>query len=144
MTESKKTIGDLGEFKFIEKIRKSLKENDPSVVLGLGDDAAILKPTPGHELVFTTDMLVEGRHFDFKLTTPWQLGAKTMAVNLSDCAAMGGKPTAAVVSLGVPKDYPMKDLEADMHALTSHYSGNMKSIKSEAASLETIFLELTK
>jgi len=40
-------------------------------------------------------MLVEGRHFDFKLITPWQLGAKTMAVNISDCAAMGAKPTVA-------------------------------------------------
>jgi thiamine-monophosphate kinase len=57
-------------------------------------------------------MLVEGRHFDLKFITPWQLGAKTMAVNISDCAAMGAKPTVAVVSLGVPKDYPVADLES--------------------------------
>jgi len=106
------TLQGLGEFGFIDKLRESLKAKNPSVVLGPGDDAAIFKPTPGHELVFTTDMLVEGRHFDFKWITPWQLGAKTMAVNVSDCAAMGAKPTVAVVSLGVPKDYPVKDLEA--------------------------------
>lgn len=106
------SIGNVGEFGFIEKIRASLKAKNPSVVLGVGDDAAILRPSPGHELVFTTDMLVEGRHFDFKWITPWQLGAKSMAVNISDCAAMGAKPTAAVVSLGIPKDYPLKDLEA--------------------------------
>jgi thiamine-monophosphate kinase len=106
------TIKSIGEFGFIEKIRESLKTKNPSVISGIGDDAAIFKPASGHELVFTTDMLVEGRHFDFKLITPWQLGAKTMAVNISDCAAMGAKPTVAVVSIGLPKNYPMADVEA--------------------------------
>ena len=108
----KKTLRSVGEFGFIDKIRESLKSKNPSVTLGIGDDAAIFKPTAGHEMVFTTDMLVEGRHFDFKWITPWQLGAKTMAVNISDCAAMGAKPTVAVVSLGVPKSFPVSDLEA--------------------------------
>ncbi len=106
-----KSMGEMGEFGFIGKIRQALKARSP-VVLGVGDDAAILKPTPAHEMVLTTDMLVEGRHFDFKTITPWQLGAKTMAVNVSDCAAMGAKPLAALVSLGVPKDFPVADLEA--------------------------------
>jgi thiamine-monophosphate kinase len=104
-------MGQTGEFGFIEKIRAAMKTKNPSVVLGIGDDAAVFKPTPGHEMVFTTDMLVEGRHFDFKTITPWQLGAKTMAVNVSDCAAMGAKPKAALVSLGVPANFPLKDLE---------------------------------
>ncbi|HVM32679.1 MAG TPA: thiamine-phosphate kinase [bacterium] len=112
MTEKKKTMESVGEFGFIEKIRAALKAPNPSVVLGIGDDAAILKPTPGHELVFTTDMLVEGRHFDLKTISPWQLGAKTLAVNVSDCAAMGAKPTAAVVSLGVPPSFEVASLEA--------------------------------
>ncbi|HEY5038502.1 MAG TPA: thiamine-phosphate kinase [bacterium] len=109
---SQKTMGSVGEFGFIEKIRSEMKAKNPSVVLGIGDDAALFKPTLNHELIFTTDMLVEGRHFDFKFITPWQLGAKTMAVNVSDCAAMGAKPTVAVVSLGVPKSFPLTDLEA--------------------------------
>ena len=112
MKDKKETMGKVGEFGFIEKIRSAMQAKNPSVVLGIGDDAAIFKPTKGHEMVFTTDMLVEGRHFDFKWITPWQLGAKTMAVNVSDCAAMGAKPTAAVVSLGVPANFPVKDLEA--------------------------------
>jgi thiamine-monophosphate kinase len=110
--DKKKTMESVGEFGFIEKIRAGMSAKNPSVVLGIGDDAAILKPSAGHELVFTTDMLVEGRHFDFKTISPWQLGAKTLAVNISDCAAMGAKPTAAVVSLGVPKSFEVASLEA--------------------------------
>ena len=105
-------MGKVGEFGFIDKIRTAMKTKNPSVVLGIGDDAAIFKPTLGHELIFTTDMLVEDRHFNFKWISPWQLGAKTMAVNVSDCAAMGAKPTVALVSLGVPSSFPVKDLEA--------------------------------
>jgi thiamine-monophosphate kinase len=110
--EKKETLGNVGEFGFIEKIRSAMKAKNPSVVLGIGDDAAVFKPTKGHEMIFTTDMLVEGRHFDFKWISPWQLGAKTIAVNVSDCAAMGAKPTMAVVSLGVPSSFSIKDLEA--------------------------------
>lgn len=110
--EKKETMGQVGEFGFIDKIRTAMKAKNPNVLLGIGDDAAIFKPAIGHELIFTTDMLVEDRHFDFKWITPWQLGAKTMAVNVSDCAAMGAKPTVALVSLGVPKGFPVKDLEA--------------------------------
>ena len=112
MTEKKKTLESVGEFGFIEKIKAALKAKNPSVVLGIGDDAAILKPSPGHEMVFTTDMLVEGRHFDFKHISAWELGAKTLAVNISDCAAMGAKPTAAVVSLGVPPHFELAYLES--------------------------------
>lgn len=110
--DNKETLGKVGEFGFIDKIRSAMKAKNPKVVLGIGDDAAIFKPTKGHEMIFTTDMLVEGRHFDFKWISPWQLGAKTMAVNVSDCAAMGAKPMVAVVSLGVPAKFPVKDLEA--------------------------------
>ncbi len=108
----KPTLSDLGEFGLIEKIKSAVKSNNPNILMGIGDDAALFKSTAGHEMVITTDMLVEGKHFDFKTISPWQLGAKTMAVNISDCAAMGAKPTVAVVSLGVPKDFPVKDIEA--------------------------------
>ncbi len=112
MTDKKKTLESVGEFGFIDKIKAALKAKNPSVILGIGDDAAILKPSAGHEMVFTTDMLVEGRHFDFKYISAWELGAKTLAVNISDCAAMGAKPTAAVVSLGVPPNFELAFLES--------------------------------
>jgi thiamine-monophosphate kinase len=113
------TLGDVGEFGFIKRVREAMKTSDPSILQGIGDDAAIFKPSAGCEMVFTTDMLVEGRHFDFKFTTPWQLGAKTMAVNISDCSAMGAKPTVAVVSIGMPASFPMADLEAFYDGLKS-------------------------
>ncbi len=105
-----KTMRDVGEFGFIRDLRTRLASRNPFVVLGAGDDAAILRPTPGREMVFTTDLMVEGRHFDLKTMTPRQLGVKSMAVNLSDCAAMGAQPKACVVSLGAPKTFPYKKI----------------------------------
>ena len=73
-----------------------------SAALGVGDDAALLRPTPGHELVVSTDMLVAGQHF-FADTDPVWLGHKTLAVNLSDLAAMGATPRWALLALAIPE-----------------------------------------
>jgi thiamine-monophosphate kinase len=73
-----------------------------NAVLGVGDDAAIVRPTPGHDLHVSVDMLVEGRHF-FADVAPRALGHKTLAVNLSDMAAMGATPRWAVLSLALPQ-----------------------------------------
>ena len=70
------------------------------MVLGIGDDAAVLQP-PGGNLLASIDMLVEGIHFDKRIITPWQLGWKALAVNVSDIAAMGGMPLYALVSIGL-------------------------------------------
>jgi thiamine-monophosphate kinase len=71
--------------------------------LGLGDDAAIFKPTPGFESLLSCDLLIENVHFDLKCSSPWELGAKAVAASLSDIAAMGGIPRLYLVSLGIPK-----------------------------------------
>ncbi|MBK6908154.1 MAG: thiamine-phosphate kinase [Rhodocyclaceae bacterium] len=73
----------------------------PSAVVGVGDDAAVLAPTPGHELLVSTDMLVEGTHF-LPGTDPENLGWKALAVNVSDIAAMGGQPRWATLALALP------------------------------------------
>jgi len=70
-------------------------------VLGVGDDCALLNVSPGHELAISTDMLVAGTHF-FPDTDPQRLGYKALAVNISDIAAMGAKPTSALLSLALP------------------------------------------
>jgi len=105
-------LGQLGEFGLIALLRETLKPANPEVVKGIGDDAAILRPKAGHDWVLTTDMLVEGRHFNLKTTHPWALGAKSISVNLSDCAAMGARPFAAVVSLGIPGKFPVGAVRA--------------------------------
>ena len=72
-----------------------------SVRIGVGDDAAVIRPTPGMELVISVDMLVEGRHF-LRDTDPHRLGHKTLAVNLSDLAAMGATPRYALLAGALP------------------------------------------
>jgi thiamine-monophosphate kinase len=75
----------------------------PGAVLGVGDDAALLRVAPGMELAVSTDMLVEGTHF-FPKADPRLLGHKTLAVNLSDMAAMGARPRWALLSLAMPAE----------------------------------------
>ncbi len=72
------------------------------VVLGIGDDCALLQPRPGHQLAVSTDMLVQGRHF-FADVDPQALGHKALAVNLSDLAAMGARPLGFTLALALPE-----------------------------------------
>lgn len=85
-----------------ELIRQYFARPATDAVLGVGDDAALLRPTPGCELHVAVDMLVEGRHF-FADVDPADLGHKTLAVNLSDMAAMGAVPRWALLSLALPR-----------------------------------------
>jgi thiamine-monophosphate kinase len=91
-----------GEFELIATIRRRTKKG-PGVLVGIGDDAAVLRAPRGKDLLFTTDMLIEGRHFRWKDATPYEAGRKALAVNLSDIAAMGGVPTYALAAVGLPK-----------------------------------------
>lgn len=100
------------EFDIIREIRKSVFA-DPLVLVGIGDDTAVLAATEGETLI-TTDMLLEGVHFDLSTATLRQVGRKAMAVNLSDIAAMAGAPTAAVVAVGLPADAP-DSLAKELH-----------------------------
>jgi thiamine-monophosphate kinase len=76
--------------------------DEPKATLGIGDDCALLASKPGQHLAISTDMLVSGRHF-FPDVSPWSLGYKALAVNLSDLAAMGAKPRAFTLALSMPK-----------------------------------------
>jgi thiamine-monophosphate kinase len=92
----------MAEFDLIEIIRAHCTVARADVHLGIGDDAAILAPPPGHELVVSTDTLVAGVHFP-PLTTARDLGWKSLAVNLSDLAAMGATPAWALLALTLPE-----------------------------------------
>ena len=105
-------LKDLGEFNFIDRITPGCDTGDPAhVIQGIGDDAAITRPSDGVQLV-TTDLLVERVHFLRGTISPYQLGYKALAVNLSDIAAMGGTPHEAFVSIAVPSDVPVEELDA--------------------------------
>ncbi len=97
-------VSNLGEFGLIERIRLSLSEPDPRVIVGIGDDVAVLEG-PGEMLLLATcDIQVEGVHFLRSLITPYELGRKALAINLSDIASMGGIPDFALISLAFPPD----------------------------------------
>ena len=90
-----------GEFGFIDFIRSHFPDHDGTI--GIGDDCAVM-PTGEGELLFSTDLLMEGVHFLRNESSPEDVGWKAAAVNLSDIAAMGGTPVATFLSIALPKD----------------------------------------
>jgi len=93
-------LKDLGEFNFINRISESIRSSG-RVVKGIGDDAAVLEHTKNKYLLFTTDMLIEGKHFH-KRDKAELVGRKSLSCSISDIAAMGGVPRFAVISIGFP------------------------------------------
>src|SRR5215510_9194143 len=104
-------LSELGEFGWLKKLLPRLywpASLDSQLCIGPGDDAGILRLTPGKALVATTDTLVEGIHFERKWFPPRDLGEKLLAVNISDLAAMGDvRPLAALVTVSLPGDTPV-------------------------------------
>ncbi len=142
-------VAALGEFELIARIRRWVNAGHPrrardsiagvaaagtaarraraseaEIVAAIGDDAALLRPPRGWDLMLTCDAQVEGRHFRREWMSPRQAGARAAEVNLSDIAAMGGVPMAALVSLGVPPDLTLpavRGIYAGLrHALDAH------------------------
>jgi thiamine-monophosphate kinase len=108
LKKGRKCVGEIGEFPLIERIRKILPAvENKDLLVGIGDDTAVIRMDKRRALLVTCDIQVEGRHFRFDYITPYQLGRRSMAVNVSDIAAMGGKPTYALVSLGLPAAFPV-------------------------------------
>lgn len=116
-------LADSGEFEFIARLTRQLPTR-PDIVLGIGDDAALLAPPPGALLVATCDSQVEGRHFVRGIASPEEIGHKALAVNLSDVAAMGARPLWALVSLMLPPSLDaaiLHGIYAGLRALASRY-----------------------
>lgn len=110
MNEKRTEIGDLGEFGLIDRLSEPVKIYHPETILGIGDDAAVYD-TGGEYLVTSTDMLVEGIHFDLAYMPLQHLGYKAVSVNVSDIAAMNGVPKQITVSLGLSNRFSVEAVE---------------------------------
>ncbi|KUK11453.1 MAG: Thiamine-monophosphate kinase [Clostridia bacterium 41_269] len=94
-------VSDIGEFGLIDLIKNDTLYNPSDVVVGIGDDTAVLKHPPEKLLLATTDMMIENVHFVVMPDNGEQIGYRAMAANVSDIASMGGFPTHAMISIGV-------------------------------------------
>jgi thiamine-monophosphate kinase len=113
-TSAEQTVADLGEHALIERIRARVPAAPPWVTIGLGDDAAVVEPARNRMEVITTDALVEGVHFDRAYVPASSIGHKALAANLSDLAAMGAEPRAALLSLVMPGTMAVADFDEMM------------------------------
>jgi thiamine-monophosphate kinase len=108
-------VSSLGEFGLIEHLTKNIEIHNASTILGVGDDAAVIDHF-GKQTLISTDLLIEGIHFDLTYTPLKHLGYKAVMVNLSDIYAMNGTPTQITISLGISNRFSVE-------ALTEFYEG---------------------
>src|SRR5690554_5319047 len=105
------SIASLGAFGLIDHLTKIFKIKQRSTVKGIGDDAAVISCNSKNEIVVTTDLLLEGVHFDLSYVPLKHLGYKSVIVNLSDVYAMNAEPTQITVSIAVSNRFPIEALE---------------------------------
>lgn len=108
---SKTSISQLGEFGLIDHLTKNFKIKQETTVKGIGDDAAVISSEESNQIVVTTDMLVEGVHFDLSYMPLKHLGYKAVVVNLSDVYAMNATAKQITVSIAVSNRFPVEALE---------------------------------
>lgn len=97
-------LSEAGELSLLDILRKRFGKKAPGLVLGIGDDSAVIRPR-SKNMLLTSDMMVEGVHFDLSWITPYQLGFKLVSVNVSDIYAMGGKPEFMLLDFAAPGDF---------------------------------------
>src|SRR6478752_4875303 len=117
------SLQEIGEFGLINELQRNIELHNPTTRLGIGDDAAIIEPSK-KRMVISTDMLVEGVHFDLTFCPLKHLGYKAVAVNVSDIAAMNAVPTQIVVSLAIGSRYSVeaiKELYEGMRIACENY-----------------------
>jgi thiamine-monophosphate kinase len=112
-------LSDSGEFELIEKIKGMFPAPGGGIVKGIGDDCAVVESSGDRVMLFTTDVLIEGVHFTKDLIDPENLGRKALAVNISDIAAMGGKPLYAILTLGSPEYVEVEFIEKILSGINS-------------------------
>jgi len=116
-------ITEIGEFGLIDRIKEALGPPGAGVVVGIGDDVAVLRARPDRYLLATCDIQVEGIHFLKEAISPYQLGRKAAAINISDIAAMGGLPTYLLVSLALPKETTVEYVDSLYEGIITEAAG---------------------
>ncbi len=111
-SNAKTEISTLGEFGLIRHLTENIKPVQTSTEKGVGDDAAVMKYGNDERVLMTTDLLLEGIHFNLEYVPLKHLGYKAAVVNFSDIYAMNGTPTQITVSLGISKRFSVEDIEA--------------------------------
>lgn len=104
-------ISEIGEFGLIKRLKNKIKTNNNLTIRGLGDDSAVVKCPKNKEILISTDILIEGVHFDTTYMSLSHVGYKSVIVNLSDIYAMNADPSQITVSLGVSNKYTVEDIE---------------------------------
>jgi thiamine-monophosphate kinase len=113
------TVAHVSERELVARIQQQLPPTPPWVLVGIGDDAAIVEPERNRAEVLTVDALVEGVHFDRAFVPPDAIGHRALAVNLSDLAAMGAAPRLALLSMALPPTLPLADFDGVVSGFTS-------------------------
>lgn len=145
-TSSKRdSLKAIGEFGLIRQLKQQWPTSSPCIVKGIGDDAAILKARQGQQFLISTDVSIEGVHFDLAFHTPQDVGWRAGVANLSDVAAMGGTPLYVLVSLAVPVRTPPKNIRALYRGLQDACAPcNVELIGGDTSSSPShVFLSLT-
>src|SRR6195952_4418641 len=110
MSEERTEIASLGEFGLIDHLTKNIELHNASSIVGVGDDGAVIDPL-GKQMVVSTDLLIEGVHFDLMYTPLKHLGYKSVVVNVSDVYAMNATPTHFVLGFGFSNRFSVEALE---------------------------------
>ena len=111
------TVSDLSEQELVGRIKARLAPPPPWMLVGIGDDAAVVEPVRNLVDVLTVDSIVEGVHFDRRYAPPQAIGHRALAVNLSDLAAMGATPRLVLLSFALPSDLSCDDFDAIVDGL---------------------------
>src|ERR1700716_706073 len=117
MTLVADTVADFTEAGLIARIQERLPPAPAWMVVGIGDDAAVVEPARNRLEVLSVDALVDGVHFDRAFTPPAAIGHRALAANLSDLAPMGASPRLALLSFALPESLPLADFDAMIESL---------------------------
>jgi thiamine-monophosphate kinase len=138
-------LSQISELSLLENIRKIFPRRSANIRVGIGDDAAVIKKKE-QNLIVTTDMMVEGIHFDLTFVTPFQLGFKLISVNVSDIYAMGGRPSYVLLNMALKRntttqflDMFFAGIKEAMHKYdTTLIGGDLSAAKKEMSLSATI------